>query len=194
MATQTTTPKRESYITPPVILSYPALFEPRTPPGATDPKYSCALVFPPDTPRTVLAEVWRRIDEAGRDKFGAKYDAMKAAGKIKLPIRTDAEDRGYPSGSWYFNATSQSQPGIVGPQAGVDGKPLAITNPEELYPGCIVRASIGFFGFDKAGSKGVAAGLRNIQKLREGTRLDNRRKAEDEFDAVEAAAFEDSLL
>ena len=74
------------------------------------------------------------------------------------------------------------------------GKPAKLDDPADLYAGCKVRASINFYGFDQKGNKGVAVGLRNIQKLSDGERLDGRKKASDEFDAVEEAAFNDSLM
>jgi len=191
-------PKSEVFRTPPVILSYPALFEPRLPgPNATKPIYSCALVFPAETPPEVRKNLDALIDACGREKLGAKYDSLKRSGKLKLPIHPTTEEeeaKGYPPGSFFINCRSDSAPGIVGPVAGVDGKPTEITNPLELYPGCIVRATINFYGFNAGGGQGVGTGLRNIQKIKEGTRLDNRKKAKDDFDPIAEAEMDDALL
>jgi hypothetical protein len=187
--------KNEVFITPPVILSFPNLFEMSAAPGSTNLKYSCSLVFPPDTPAATRKKLEAMIDAVGLEHFGNLYANLKKNNKLTFPIREeDDEKKGYPAGSYFMNAGTKSKPGIVGPVAGTDGKPATITDPAEMYPGAIVRASINFFAYDTAGNKGVACGLRNIQKLREGKRLDSRKAAEDEFDAVADAAFDDSLM
>lgn len=190
----TATPeKKAACITPPAILCYPALFEPKIPKGSdpktTKAKYSACLVFPPGTD---LKGLQRLAQEAANEKFGDKWPALHKAGRFKFPFRTDAEEKGYEKGSVFINAKSDTAPGVVGPMAGVDGKPVAIDDADELYPGCIVRASISFFGYDTNGNKGVGVGLNNLQKMREGKRIDGRRAASDEFDPIEEAAFDDA--
>ena len=98
-------------ITPNAILSYPHLFTPQLPPGKTDPKdakYSCSLVFPKGTD---MREMRAAAEAAGRAKFGDKYNGMLAAGKLKMPFRDDVEEKGYPAGSVYFNASGKTKPG-----------------------------------------------------------------------------------
>ena len=41
------------------------------------------------------------------------------------------------------------------------------------------------YGYDKAGNKGVAFGLQNLQKLGDGERFSGRTAAEDDFDSVD---------
>lgn len=180
-------------ITPKAILSYPHLFEPRAMDEGGEAKYSACLVFPEGTD---LKAIEAAIDKAGRDKFGEKWHIMVKTKKATLPLRDDGEDKGYPEGSIFFNATSKTKPGIVQPYAGADGRPAPLEKEEDIYPGCYVRASINFYGYDTKGNKGVAAGLNNLQKMADGERLDFRRSARDEFDAVENAAFDaaDPLL
>ena len=52
---------------------------------------------------------------------------------------------------------------------------------------------MNFYGFSTNGNKGIAAGLGNIQKLRDGESLGGRTNAEDDFDAVEVDDEEDFL-
>jgi len=191
MSTSTPEIKRTpNYITPPAILSYPALFEPKAVMKGSDQlKYSASLVFPPGTD---LKPMQRLAQEAATEKFGDKWPALHKAGRFRFPFRTDAEEKGFEKGSVFINAKNDKQPQVVGPMAGVDGKPTAITDADEVYPGCIVRASIRFFGYDTNGNKGVGVSLQNLQKMREGKRLDGRRQAADEFDPIEEAAFEDA--
>lgn len=178
-------------ITPKAIISYPHLFEPRpTAPGA-EPVYSCALVFEAGTDLSALkAEALR----AAREKWGEKADAMIAQGKVRLPFRTDGDEKGYPPGSIFINARSKSQPGVVDRFAGPDGKPVRITSPELIYPGCYVRASVRAFAYDVSGNRGVSFALGNIQKLGDGPRLDGRKAAEDEFEALEQAPSVEDIL
>ena len=55
--------------------------------------------------------------------------------------------------------------------------------PEEIYSGCYVRASINAYAFNIQGNSGVSFGLNNIQKVRDGEPLGGGgSKAEDDFD------------
>lgn len=174
-------------ITPEAILSYPNLFTARADQKGTF-KFSCALVFPEGTSLTGLkaAAIGVLVEKFGK----AKAADMVKTKAVKLPFRDDAEAKGYPAGSIFINVRANQQPGIVSripdPKS---GRPMPITDPDEVYAGCRVRASITAFWYDTEGNKGVSFGLNNIQKIGDGERLDGRRPAEDEFDAdAEAAA------
>ncbi len=67
-------------------------------------------------------------------------------------------------------------------------KPLKITDPAQIFAGCIVKASVNPFAYDQTGNRGVAFGLQNIQlwQNQDLKRLDNRANAEDEFTAEAA--------
>ena len=43
-----------------------------------------------------------------------------------------------------------------------------ITDPDEIYGGCLVRAYVQFFAYDYMGNRGVSAGLRAVQKIEDG--------------------------
>lgn len=167
-------------ISPQAVLSYPHLFEPNLPPGATEPVYSCALVFEKGTD---LGDLKKAALEAAKEKFGVKAEALIRDGKLKMPFRNDAEDKGYPEGSIFMNVKNKSKPGIVSTYPGADGKPTAIDDPSAVYAGCKVRASLRAYAYDVSGNKGVAFSLGNLQKLADGDRLDGRKRAEDEFEA-----------
>ena len=59
----------------------------------------------------------------------------------------------------------------------------------EVYSGCYGRISVNFYGYNSNGNRGVAAGLGNIQKLKDGEALSSRTNAEDDFEAVEDEDF-----
>ena len=62
---------------------------------------------------------------------------------------------------------------------------MKITDPLAIYSGCYIRASINIYPFNANGNRGVAAGLSNIQFVKDGERLSGRASAESEFDALE---------
>ena len=107
--------------------------------------------------------------------------------QLRAPFRDGAEKAtvGFGPGKTFINVSSKRQPGVVDRFAGPDGKPRVITDPDEIYSGCRVRASLLPFAYDTQGNKGVSFLLGNVQKLGEGPRLDGRLRAEDEFDALE---------
>jgi hypothetical protein len=162
-------------ITPECVISYPWVFTPGKDPNG-ELKYSACLIFPKGT--TVATETW-----------GSKTKQMLATKQLRWPLRDGAEKAtmGYGADKVFLSAKSTRQPGVVSKYAGQDGKPLAITDPDELYPGCKVRASLIPFAYDVNGNRGVSFLLGNIQKLGDGPRLDNRLRAEDEFEASEEA-------
>jgi hypothetical protein len=94
-------------------------------------------------------------------------------------------------------------PGVVSRYADpVTKKPRKVTkdeqvpgNPNEVYAGCLIRAAVNAYGYDRQGNKGVSFGLNGVQKVDEGKRLDNRVAAEDTFEAdlSEAPASIDDL-
>ena len=67
----------------------------------------------------------------------------------------------------------------------IKGTISSMTNPildrNEVYSGCYGRVSLNFYAFNSNGNKGVACGLGNIQKLRDGEPLGGRSSAKDDF-------------
>ena len=60
---------------------------------------------------------------------------------------------------------------------------------KEVYSGCYARVSISFYAFNSGGNKGIACGLGNIQKIRDGEPLGGRDSANDDFTTVEDDDF-----
>lgn len=154
--------------------------------GATEAVYSAVLVFPPGTE---LKELRDAAMKAGTEKFGEKVFAdLLKKNKVKLPFRDDGEEKGYEPGSIFITVKNKMAPGVVSRFAGADNKPAPIVDPKEIYAGARVRASVKAFGYDTAGNKGVTFSLQNLQKLGDGKRLDGRKAAQDEFDALDTEA------
>ena len=163
-----------------VRLSYANVWEPKAVNEGQAPKYSVSLIIPKDDKDTV-AKINAAIDaaiEEGIGKFGGKKP-NKAA--LKLPLRDGDverdEDEAY-ANSYFINANSPTAPQIV------DTKVQPILERGEVYSGVYARVSINFYAFNSNGNKGIACGLGNIQKVRDGEPLGGKSKAEDDFDQL----------
>ncbi len=156
-------------------LSYFHGWEPVSINGGAE-KYSVSVLIPKTDTETVSA-INAAIDaaiEEGVAKFGGKKP-NKAA--IKLPLRdgdVERDDEAY-KGYWFINANSTTAPQIVDRQV----KP--ILDRSEVYSGCYARVSLNFFAFNSNGNKGIACGLGNIQKVRDGEPLGGKSTAADDF-------------
>ena len=158
-----------------VRLSYEHVWEPASVNGS-NPKYSVSLIIPKSDTKTIAA-INQAIDNAIRDgaaKFGGK---IPPKGALKLPLRdgdTEREDEAYRD-SYFVNANSTTAPQIV------DRSVQPILDRSEVYSGCYARVSINFYAFNSNGNKGVACGLGNIQKVRDGEPLGGKTSAADDF-------------
>lgn len=163
-----------------VRMSYPHVLQPYSMNEGQDAKYSASFIIDKNDTKTVNA-INAAIDaaiEEGIGKFNGKKPNKRA---IKLPLRdgdVEKDDPAYKN-SWFINANSKIKPQIV------DKNVDPIFDETEIYAGMYVRASLTFYAFSVNGNKGVAVGLGNIQKIKDGPMLGGRKKAEEEFDAFE---------
>ena len=170
-------------VTNEVRLSYANVWAPKSINGS-DEKYSVSLIIPKSDTETI-GLINKAIDQAINDgiaKFGGKKP-NKAA--IKLPLRdgdTEREDEAY-AGHWFINANSKTAPQIV------DKAVKPILDRDEVYSGCYARVSLNFYAFNSNGNKGIACGLGNIQKIRDGESLGGRSSATDDFSTEEDDDF-----
>lgn len=147
-------------------------------------KYSVSVLIPKtdtETINAINAAVDAAIEE-GLHKFGGKKP-NKAA--IKLPMRdgdVERDDEAY-KGHYFVNANSITAPQIV------DKAVKPILDRGEVYSGCYGRVSLNFYAFNSNGNKGVACGLGNIQKIKDGEPLGGRTNAVDEFTTMEDDDF-----
>ena len=164
-------------------LSYFHGWEPTSINGGPE-RYSVSVLIPKDDKETIKA-INDAVDaaiEEGIAKFGGKKP-NKAA--IKLPLRdgdTEREDEAY-AGQWFINANSKTAPQIV------DKAVKPILDRDEVYSGCYARVSLNFYAFNSNGNKGIACGLGNIQKIRDGESLGGRSSAADDFSTEEDDDF-----
>lgn len=152
-------------VTNEVRLSYANVWEPKSING-NEPRYSVSIIIPKSDKETIDL-INQAVDNAiteGVAKFGGKKPNKNA---IKLPLRdgdTEREDEAY-ADSYFINCNSRTAPQIVGE----DRRP--ITDETEVYSGCYARVSVSFYAFNTNGNKGIAVGLGNIQKIRDGEPL-----------------------
>jgi len=176
-------------VTGEAILSYPALFEPKPNPSG-QLKYSCSLLFDKNDTKTI-EELQKAIELAikkGKEKLWEgkvpkfRYEPLRDGdAELESGEKTDPIYKG----KYFINCSSDSPPGVVGP----DAKPLM--DQTRIYPGCIVRADINPFPYNNSGNKGIGWGLNNIMLVRDGERLDGRKNAEDVFADFAQSSDED---
>jgi len=75
------------------------------------------------------------------------------------------------------------------------GAVVEITDEDEFYSGCYGKVSVNFYPFNANGNRGIAAGLQNLFKTRDGERLAGGASAESDFaDEVDNDFNEDEDL
>ena len=167
--------------------SYVNAWEPKSINGGV-PKYSVSLIIPKSDTKTIekiQAAIQAAYDE-GQGKLKGNGKSVPALSVLKTPLRDgDAErpdDEAY-ADSYFINANSGTAPGIV------DADRQPILDRSEVYSGVYGRASINFYAFNSNGNKGIACGLNNLQKIKDGEPLGGKSRAEDDFDTEEDDDF-----
>jgi hypothetical protein len=166
----------------PCRFSYLHCWEPDSVNGG-DPKYSVSAIIPKSDTKTVNA-IKAAIEQAKKDsvsKWGGKVPT-----NLKLPLRDGdidrPDDEAY-AGCYFFNANSRQAPQVV------DSKVQPILDQSEVYSGCYGKISVTFYGYNSNGNRGIAAGLGNIQKLKDGESLGGRTSAADDFQTEDDEDF-----
>lgn len=166
----------------PCRFSYLNCWEPNSVNGS-EPKYSVSAIIPKSDKETV-ARIKAAIEQAKKDsvsKWGGKVPA-----NLKTPLRDGdidrPEDDAY-AGCYFLNANSRQAPQVV------DRKVQPILDQSEVYSGCYGKISVTFYGYNSNGNRGIAAGLGNIQKLKDGEPLGGRTSASDDFESEDDDDF-----
>ena len=159
--------------------SYANVWEPKSINGGA-PKYSVSLIIPKSDKTTVdkINAAIKAAYEEGQSKLKGNGRSVPALSAIKTPLRDGdlerPDDEAY-ANSYFINANSPSAPGIV------DADRNTIIDRSEVYSGVYGRASISLYAFNSNGNKGIACGLNNLQKIRDGEPLGGKSRAEDDF-------------
>jgi hypothetical protein len=160
--------------------TYVNVFTPRKANENAEPKYSVTLLIPKNDAAT-LNQIYAEIEKTKQENVQKVF-----SGAIPPNLKTCLHDGdGYrPSGELFgrecagcivVTASAKQQPSIV------DINLQPILDPNTVYSGCYVRASINFFAFNSNGNKGIGCGLNAIQKIEEGEPLVSRVSPEEAF-------------
>ena len=159
--------------------SYCNVWEAKAINGGT-PKFSVSLLIPKSDTVTVkkIKDAIEAAYREGEAKLKGNGKSVPALSVIKTPLRDGDQERpddpAY-AGHYFLNANSTTAPGIV------DADCQPILTRSEVYSGVYGRASISFYAFNSSGNRGVACGLNNLQKIRDGEPLGGRASAESDF-------------
>jgi hypothetical protein len=159
--------------------SYCNVWEAKAINGGT-PKFSVSLLIPKSDTVTVkkIKDAIEAAYREGEAKLKGNGKSVPALSVIKTPLRDGDQERpddpAY-AGHYFLNANSTTAPGIV------DADCQPILTRSEVYSGVYGRASISFYAFNSSGNRGIACGLNNLQKIRDGEPLGGRASAESDF-------------
>lgn len=170
----------------PCRLSYTHVFTKYAPDGDTDNgKYMTNVLIPKSEKQTVKA-LQQVIEAAKKSGIVSKWGG-KEPKNLELPLRdgdNDKDDEVYEN-CFFINAKSSTRPGIC------DKNKNPIVDEEEIYSGVYAYVSVSFYPYDKNGNRGIACGLNNIMKFKDGERLGSRTSAETDFADIDAEDDED---
>ena len=168
----------DKVLTPEFRVSFPAILEPKLNSLSGKTEYSIQMVFEGDAD---LTELKKMANAAAITKFG---EANIPKG-LRSPFRNGDEfndtadnQREELAGKIFVNCRSKQRPGLV------DASVNAIIDASDFYGGCYARASVRAYAYDFKGNRGVAFGVLNVQKLRDGEPFSGKMKAEDEFSPI----------
>lgn len=159
--------------------SYANVWHPKAINGGA-PKYSVSLIIPKSDTATVnkiKAAIQAAYDD-GESKLKGNGKSVPPLSALKTPMRDGdlerPDDDAYKN-AYFINANSATAPGIV------DSDRQPIIDTSKVYSGVYGRASINFYAFNSNGNKGIACGLNNLQKIKDGEPLGDKSRAEDDF-------------
>ena len=150
------------------------------------PTYNVTLLFPPESQQTPeFLAMKKAAGAAAIAKWGA--DGVKKI-KLRSPFRKGEEKSldGYAPGWVFVRFSTDRRPKVVnGGKQSIE--PDADGGSTEFYNGCWAHVSYTPpYAYDKAGNRGVAFGLSNVQKTRDDTPFGGAGSdPDDDFDVVE---------
>lgn len=168
-----------------VRFSYLHVFEPFAGQQGQEAKYSvCVLI--PKTEKETIAAIQEAVAEAVDEGQVSKW-AGKVPKNLKMPLRDGDEEKDLDTnpeykGMFFLNASSKRQPGLI------DSHKQEIFTTDELKSGDWGKVSLNFYPFAVSGNNGIAVGLNNLMKVKDGEALGGGgSSAESDF----AGEFED---
>lgn len=163
-----------------VRLSYCNLITPKANQNGGEPKYSVTLLIP-KTDKATIADINASIKAAYEFGVTKKWGGAHPVQKTILHDGDGLRPSGVPfgdecKGCYVITASSKNKPQVVG----ADNINCELA-PQDIYSGMYGRVTVNFFAYDTAGSKGVACGLGNVLKTRDGEPLSGGASAVSDF-------------
>lgn len=161
-------------VTGKVRFSYANVFVPKAAMEGSIPKYSVSILIPKSDKEGVakLQKAFEDCKASNAAYFGGSVPKMLKGGLRDGDL--EREDEAY-AGHYFINANSAQKPEIV------DAQREELFDQSEFYSGCYGRASVTFYPYNAQGSKGIACGLNNLQKLEDGEKLGGGSSAASDF-------------
>lgn len=168
--------------------SYANVWQPKAIEEGAKPKYSVSLIIPKSDTATIekIKAAIQAAYEEGAGKLKGTSKSVPPLSTIHTPLRDgdlDRPDDPAYANSYFVNANSITAPGVVD----ADRQPIIDTS--EVYSGVYGRASISFYAYCTKAARGIACGLNNLMKTKDGEPLGGHSRAEDDF-----ADLEDDFL
>lgn len=167
--------KETKVIVGPVRFSYVHVWEPTAMTEGAEKKYSVSLLIPKSDTKSIgfIKAAIQNALNAGIGTFGGKIP-----GEYKNPLRDGdiarPDDDAY-KGCYFINANCKTKPGVI------NAHRQPITNQDDFYSGCYGYASITLYAYNANNVKGIACGLNNLMKTKDGEPLGGRSTAEADF-------------
>lgn len=185
---------KTSLKTPPCILGpWPKVFEQGLPDDNGVRYYEFDLLFSPEAQQTAeYAALKAAVVATAKKKWpdgtpeGSRNPLRKASAKKRQADGSSHYPEAQFPGWTFMHVKSKNKPGVV------DAQVREITDESEIYGGCTVRVSVGPYAYQKKGNVGVAFGLNNLQKLKDGDPIGGAKsRPEDDFAPVGDVSGED---
>ena len=164
-------------------LSFPELWVPVAAKNSDHRRYGASLLLPKNDPQ--IPSIKAAIAQAGKEKWGEKFDDPKFRKSIKYHAFRDGDDKDYDGYADHFVVASyrseKKRPPLV---LDYDRRELRETDGRP-YGGCYVNAKVDFYGFDEHGAS-INAELLGIQFAAHGDSFGSSSRATvDDFEDVE---------
>lgn len=161
-------------------VSFPELFVPKAMEEGQKEKFSITLIFDPkkmDKDQLGKLQHMKQLaDQAAREKFQVGLGELYKGKPVVSPFRSTNEKPDlYPPDLVFVKFSSLIKPGLV------DARRLPIGETSgDLYAGCWAHVTYSVYSYDQSGNRGVAFGLKNVQKVRDDESFGGTRTSPDQ--------------
>lgn len=183
--------KKTKILTPVFRVSYPHIFTPQRSEDDKNDVYGCQMIFDEDTDLSEMKKLALAVRTTAFGKDGKFKKTFRGDDEFDLKKNPEYE------GKIIVSARSYNRPVQVvkrnpSVKKGAKGWVEPITDQNEFYAGCYAIAAVTCYDFNHPkGGKGVAFGLSNIIKVRNGEPLVNRSNPEEDFEEIDTDLFDD---